>query len=127
MQVLDVAAEIFQPHMTGIPLSVQKLHTQRLMLEGLIKVIESLVGRAEATVDKLPPQNAEVEMRILSLRRKTLSRALLLHARTRIEHAILSTVGEGLLALDISGACRHRRILLAQVPNKLGTTPISPT
>ncbi len=112
--------------MTGIPLSVQKLHNQRMMLDGLIKVIESLVGRAEATVEKLPPHSAEVEMRILSLRRKTLSRALLLHARTKIEHAILSTIGEGLLALDISDACRRRRKLLAQVPSpyKLGSTTI---
>jgi hypothetical protein len=124
---LDVVAENFQPQTTGIPLSVKRLHHQQLMLEGLIKVIESLVGRAEATVEKLPPQSAEVEMRILSLRRKTLSRALLLHARTKIENAILSTVGEGLLALDISCACRHRRKLLAQVQHKLITTSIFTT
>ncbi len=117
-------AENFQPQTTGITLSVKKLHNQRLMLEGLVMVIESLVGRAAATVDKLPPQSAEVELRILALRRKTLSRALLLHSRTKIEHAILSTFGEGLLALDISGACRLRRTLLAQVLHQLGFASI---
>ena len=89
------------------------------MLEGLIKVIQALVGRAEAAASK-QGQDAMLQQ-IVSNRLKTLSRAVLLHARTKLEFAILSTAGEELLSLDISDALRHRRRILIQVLNDCQT------
>jgi hypothetical protein len=112
LQKLDVIADSFQPQ-TRSSVSTQRLHFQRLMLEGLIKVIQALVGRAEAAASK---QNQDPGLeQLVSNRQKTLSRALLLLCRTKLEFAILSDIGEELLTMDISDTLRQRRRLLAQV------------